>query len=79
MDAKVANYARLYPWFSNMTTHFVVAHERFLSIYDLNLQDWKHEEFKIGNKLDKIKNGFRIQDKENNYLSTMECDVCITM
>jgi len=46
MDAKVANYARIYPWFSNMTTHFVVAHERFLSVFDVNIGDWNHIDFK---------------------------------
>ena len=59
MDAKVANYARIYPWFSNMTTHFVVAHERFLSVYDVNIGDWNH--------IDTAKDG---QDDESprNYM-----------
>jgi hypothetical protein len=46
MDAKVANYARIYPWFSNMTTHFVVAHDRFLSVYEVNIGDWNHIDFR---------------------------------
>jgi hypothetical protein len=33
---KIANFAHLYPWFSNMSTHFAVAHNKFLSIFDIN-------------------------------------------
>jgi hypothetical protein len=35
MDATVANYARLYPWFSNMQTQFAVAHAHFLSLFNI--------------------------------------------
>jgi len=35
MDAMVANYARIYPWFSNMQSHFAVAHARFISFYNI--------------------------------------------
>jgi hypothetical protein len=37
MDSKVANYAQLYPWFSNMQDYFVVAHADLLSIFDVNI------------------------------------------
>ena len=37
MDAKVAKFMKFYPWFSNMSTNFVVAHANFLSIYDVGI------------------------------------------
>jgi len=55
MDSKVANFARLYPWFSNMQDFFVVAHADLLSIFDVDIQTWSHI------KLDsEIITGFRI-------------------
>ena len=44
MHAKVANFARLYPWFSNMQTHFAVAHAKYLSIFDIGTSSWEHVE-----------------------------------
>lgn len=62
MDAKVAKFMKFYPWFSNMSTNFVVAHANFLSIYDVGIQDWNHIELKS-----EIMTGFRVvevADKE---------------
>jgi hypothetical protein len=44
MHAKVANFARIYPWFSNMQTHFAVAHAKYLSIFDIGTSSWEHVE-----------------------------------
>ena len=35
-DQLVANFAHIYPWFSNMQTHFAVVHNKYLSIFDIN-------------------------------------------
>lgn len=57
MDAIVANYARIYPWFSNMQSHFAIAHARFISFYDIQNFSWLHKELNYD-----ITSGFRVRD-----------------
>jgi len=49
-----------------MQTHFAVAHDRFLSIFDINSQQWEHVTFG-----DRVFSGFRFLDSNNssNYLA----------
>jgi hypothetical protein len=66
-DQKVANFVRLYPWFSNCQTHFAVVHKHFLSLYDIDCQSWEHVGFFDSEKYPvKVVNGFRTQ-KDNEY------------
>ena len=49
MYHQMSNFVRLYPWFSNMQTHFAICHNKFLSIFDINSQQWEH--ISLRNKL----------------------------
>ena len=62
MHKMVANYARIYPWFSNMQSHFAVSHARFISFYDIQNFSWTHRELKHD-----VITGFRIRDNEDFY------------
>ena len=62
MDTLVANYVRLYPWFSNMQKQFVVAHASFLSIFDITTESWKHSKLKF-----EVLMGFKVLDEEEYW------------
>lgn len=53
-----------------MQTHFAVAHNKFLSIFDINSQQWEHISFTDNKDGDQIVTGFRCPDKESSsYLA----------
>ena len=62
MDTLVANYVRLYPWFSNMQKQFVVAHASFLSIFDITTESWKHSKLRF-----EVLMGFKVLDEEEYW------------
>ena len=63
-DQNIGNYVKLYPWFSNMQSHFCIAHAHFLSIFDIASQHWTHSEFLDSKgRPDPVIGGFRHFDK----------------
>lgn len=62
MDAMVANYVRLYPWFSNMQKHFAVAHASFVSFFDISTEAWFHRKLKYD-----VLMGFKVLDGDEHW------------
>ena len=62
----MANFVRIYPWFSNMQTHFAIIHNKFLSFFDINSQQWEHKVMltKDGQD-DYCLGGLRVQNKKD--------------
>jgi hypothetical protein len=57
-----------------MSSHFTIVHYNYLSIFDINSQQWKHSHFdrtrtpeESHRFPDLIKDGFRIQDEVSKY------------